>query len=525
MELDAQFQLLEQAKGDRALLALATISISHADRSPAEIAALQEALVRAAIPHWFDRQLLDVTSGMAIEQPTWELLTALPLIETFPKHGDQARNVHEASRLALRRHLAVARPEDFRQTSAALAAHFATVPTPTGELEHLYHLLSADPLAGHVTLENLAGQWADIAGHEERTSLSAMLRELLHTEMLTGTSQVRARLIVAEHEFALTGGADLQDAVEELLSDAKALGDARLISSCTSLVGDVAESRGRIDIARQCFAEAVAILRAVVASEPTNLLAKQELIAVLSRVGALQAPVDSSATADEIVELTLQITHDDPLSTLNRKYLAVGYGWQAAAALGRGDALVSAQLQQRSKEIYLGLLSEEPGNTVWSSGLSGTLSALAETELNAGAYDSAGQLASEALAVCQALAERDPTNVDWQIALAGTCNLVGRIFFQQDELGHALLAFEQAASINEHLCENDPTSPFRRRDLAVSLECLAAHAEEMGNQREALRLYGVAATHLSQLAEADPTNVNWRADLDYAVAAVQRLRS
>src|SRR5262245_694235 len=101
MELEDTLSRLRAAEGDPQKLTLATVDIVLAAHEPG----LRAVLETAAVPHWFDASILSAL--LETDQTTaarWvEQLQRLPMVETFPAHD--AWNVHEATRLALRRRL------------------------------------------------------------------------------------------------------------------------------------------------------------------------------------------------------------------------------------------------------------------------------------------------------------------------------------------------------------------------------------------------------------------------------------
>ena len=79
-------------------------------------------------------------------------------------------NVHEASRLALRKRMAIDEEARFRTLSVRAAAQFAEDPSPAGRVEWVYHLLCGDPKYGAAELESLDRHWVSCARPEDRYS-------------------------------------------------------------------------------------------------------------------------------------------------------------------------------------------------------------------------------------------------------------------------------------------------------------------------------------------------------------------
>lgn len=112
MDFDEQIRLLQAAQGDPQKLALATLDILLTSYP----SALRRAFEAAAIPHWFDERLLAdlLDDDLRGDSHRWfEAVVALPAVEPFPAR--QGYNVHEATRLGLRRRLYAESPERFRE--------------------------------------------------------------------------------------------------------------------------------------------------------------------------------------------------------------------------------------------------------------------------------------------------------------------------------------------------------------------------------------------------------------------------
>ena len=235
-----QLQIIRDAHGDPALLALATVDLIFPDIPDTERNALRSALEAAAVPHWCDAAILAelIDDPGSLNPGQWARLKALPVVESFPARGADAGNVHEASRLAIRKRLAETQRTRFIELSARSARVFEADTRPIGRIEWIYHLLVADPERGAAELEDLDRAWSGTARHEDLAALSAVLTELDTSQMLRGKPLVRARLVVAQRRADLTGAASLGGLANQLLQAAEAIDDARLIGDAYSLVGE-----------------------------------------------------------------------------------------------------------------------------------------------------------------------------------------------------------------------------------------------------------------------------------------------
>ena len=168
MDLAEKIRVLEAAQGDPAKLALATIELAYPELPESEREALSQSLEAAAIPHWCDESIL----AALLEIPSQEsanrlaLLSRLSVMEPFRARGADTLNVHEASRIALRKRMAAAVEDQnrFRALSGRVAAHFASDLTAAGRIEWIYHLLCSEAERGATDWRSLiaTGQAAHV---------------------------------------------------------------------------------------------------------------------------------------------------------------------------------------------------------------------------------------------------------------------------------------------------------------------------------------------------------------------------
>ena len=135
-----QLSVLEAAHGDPAKLALATVDLAYPSLPDAERFALKQSLEAAAIPHWYDETILTALLEIPKQESAvhFARLRGLRVAEPFPARGDNAMNVHEASRRALRKRMFADEEARFRTLSRRAAAHFAEHPASAGRVEWIY---------------------------------------------------------------------------------------------------------------------------------------------------------------------------------------------------------------------------------------------------------------------------------------------------------------------------------------------------------------------------------------------------
>ena len=318
---------------------------------------MRSALEAAAVPHWCDAailaELIDDSGSPSHSQ--WARLKKLPVVEPFPARGADAGNVHETSRLAIRKRLAEKQQTRFIEFSTRSARVFEADTRPIGRIEWIYHLLAADPERGAAELEDLDRAWSGTARHEDLAALSAALTELDSAQMLRGKPLVRARLVVAQHRANLAGAASLGDLANQLLQAAKAIDDARLIGDAYSLVGEVAQARGDLAAAEQAYTQELAISERLAALDPANTGWQRELARAYGGVGDVAQARGDLAAAEQAFTQYLAISERlaalDPANTGWQRWLAVAYRRVGDVAQARGDLAAAEQAFTQSLAI------------------------------------------------------------------------------------------------------------------------------------------------------------------------------
>jgi hypothetical protein len=175
MTFDEIIGRLRRAEGDPEQLILTTVDTMLAASNQPR---LREALEAASIPHWCDArilaQLLDTNTGEAAELE--QRLLHLPMVEPFPAR--QGWNVHESTRLALRRKIHNDHPTRFRALSASAAACWSEDDSVIPRVEAIYHRLSSEPEQGANELERTYWKWQRSGRQETIQALGTMLEEL-----------------------------------------------------------------------------------------------------------------------------------------------------------------------------------------------------------------------------------------------------------------------------------------------------------------------------------------------------------
>lgn len=249
MDFEEQLRILEAARGNPALLALATIDFAHAGVAETDRRAVKDALIAAAVPHWCGPEMLAALLDVPVDDADRLLAALEPLtvVEPFPARGAKACNVHETARLALREHLRTTDPARWVLYSTRARDHALADASPHARIEALFHRFAIDQSAAAADCEKLDRELAGQGRPEIRHGLAVALRELTRAGWLRGTAQIEALLAPLEVRAWREETAQLEDETRAALDLARAAAYDSGISRALCLLSDTLAAKGRLD--------------------------------------------------------------------------------------------------------------------------------------------------------------------------------------------------------------------------------------------------------------------------------------
>jgi tetratricopeptide (TPR) repeat protein len=204
------------------------LQISLQTRTPE----IQEAVWAAALPHWFNEEILAAILKVDIgkAEDLLETLKTLSFMEVFPGKG---WNIHERARKLFLHHLWKLNRAHFQELSQRAGAYCSQLmeDNPVWRLEYIYHILIADPMLGSSELAEVGCKWlqAPNFAYDRVETLVRFVREHADAERLEYLAQgwmllLEARLdnIHSRPQIALEKLlqiSDLQKLERELLAD------------------------------------------------------------------------------------------------------------------------------------------------------------------------------------------------------------------------------------------------------------------------------------------------------------------
>jgi tetratricopeptide (TPR) repeat protein len=375
MDITEQLRILQEAQGDPTKLVLASIDIVYPALLESEREILKDALKAAAISHWCDEAIL--ATLLEVPQSEAEILLDrlrnLNVVESFLARGANAVNVHEATRLALRKQMASDQQIFFRTLTTRAQAYFETDKSPAGQIEWIYHFLIADPNKGATACEALDRQWTYQSHPEDRYALALALKELETGEFLVGRARIEALLCIGETRSYRGETAQLESFAQEILVQAQRDNYAFGAARANSLLGNCFQAQGQLDEAKVAFDETLRISRQLAEQDPSNVVWQRSLAVAYSRTGdVLQAQgqlVEAKEAFDEYLRISRQLAEQDPSNAVWQRGLAVAYSKTGDVLQAQGLFVEARAVYDECLRIFRQLAEQDPSNAVWQRGL------------------------------------------------------------------------------------------------------------------------------------------------------------
>ena len=516
MDLTEQLRVLDAAKGDPAKLALATVDLAYPTLEETERAALRQSLEAAAIPHWCDETILASLLEIPLDESAARLssLNKLTVLEPFRARGENAVNVHEATRLALRQAMATNSLERFRTLSSRMVALFANDLTPAGRIEWIYHFLCGEPDRGATELAKLFREWTRIANLEDRYALGAALAELEKTRLVEGRARVWTVLYIASLRVDRGEASQLASVGTLALQLAKAANDEPAEADAQCLLGDALRAQGKLVEARAAFDVFQELCIRLAEKDPTNDDRQSDLAVAYNRVGGVLEAQGRLAEAYEAFVKSLTILRNlaerEPSNAGRRRDLATGQGRIGDILQAQGKLPEAQEAFGKCLSMCQQLVDLNPNNAEWQQLLATAHSQVGDVLMDQNKLEEAQKQYQDYLAISRRLVDLEPTNGGWQLDLAVAQSRVGDVLQVQGKIPEAQAACVEYLSISRRLAEQDPTNANTRDHLAVAHGRIGVLSEAEGKLDEAQVEYEEYLSISRQLVALDPTSAGWQ---------------
>ena len=523
MDIEQALHQLKQAQGDPQALTIATARIVCARSHPK----LFEILEAAAIPHWFNAEILAaLLQTDTVTAADWlKRLIRLPMVETFSAR--QAWNVHETTRLALRSTLVKNNLERFRTITRLAANHFSGA-EDAQQIEHIYHRLAGSETGADKQLHDIYNQWLHAGRYDALQSLALLLEELLHSKLISGGLLARTLVVlgwIRESRILLTHADSLARQAVALFVDA---GDKSGEADAREWLGRTLQSKGKLADALREFQRQMDIMRILTEQDPDNTGWLRGLSVSHNNVGGvLQTQGNLAGALKEFqayLDIMRRLTERDPDNTDWLPVLSIAHNNVGWVLKDQGNLAEALREFQSSMDIRQVLTEHDPENTGWLRDLSVSYNNLGWVLQNQGNLAEALEEFQSDMDIMRRLTERDTDNTGWLRDLSIAHNNVGRVMQNQGNLAEALEEFQSGMDIMRRLTERDPDNTDWLRDLSMSHYLMASILETLGRLLETLAEREADLGIAERLARLDPTNRQWQKDLKASQEVLEALK-
>ena len=524
---DELIRRVEAAKGDTlAQAAVAAESVLEVGPEPERLA-LRRAVDGAALLHWFDGCLLSQVLGISGKDADLRYgdLKRLPFVEQYRLPSHELCNVHEATRLGWRMHLAKNAPDVFRELSAAASTYFGKDLSIRSKTECVYHLLSADPEAGATELRTLNEDWIDTAPDGHR-ALAAVVRELEETGLVQGHARVWVLLVIATNHISRGEMERLEALAREIqelaleTSDPRAEADAYLLlSEALQAHGDLADSEAAVEAA-------LAICRRWAVMDPQNWGWQRKLVEAQVRNGDVleaRGELDKALDAlNEALEIARRLSTLDETNPSRQRGLAVALNRVGNVLELQGRLPEAHERLAEGASVNRRLVEAEPGNSLFQREYATAQMRYGDLLVAQNRLEEGQAALAIAFDISKRLAEQDPTNSALQFDLAAAHNRIGNVLEVRGKLSEAQQSFRQYLAISRHLLAQEPTNMVWQREVAVADNRMGAVLQAQGKLTDAERARRQSLEIVRRLAAAN-SNATSMHDLGLVARGLARL--
>lgn len=417
--------------------------------------ALREAVWAAAVPHWFDRELLGALLGAPVAEEVFEALLGLSFVEPYPGRGHA---IHERTRGVLLARLWKREPERYRALSRRAAAY--TAERGEGDewrIETIYHRLVGEPERGEKELISSGWEWQNSPNFAYDTveALARAAREHLDGGRLGDRGAAWTlfweALIDRVHSRFREAKAKLQRMPLEPKKD------PYTAACCIRSLGDAHLRLSEVEAARSRYEEALPLYRSL-----GDQLGEANCLWSLGDVGFRLSEMEMARSRYEEA-LPLYRSHGDQLGEANCLISLGDVHFRLDGVEGARSCYEAALLLNRSIDSRLGEAN--------------CLGALGELHFQSAEYGEAGRRIEQAREIYESIGA--------QIGQADSLRLLGALSLQSGDYPRAREQLKDALARFE-----DIEAP---EGIAECWEGFAALHEAEGQPEQAAEAWGRAA--------------------------------
>jgi tetratricopeptide (TPR) repeat protein len=566
VKLEQQIETLRAAQGDPLRLATVDVDLAHGEWPESQRERLRDALVLASIPHWFDTNVLvaladEDSAAASLKQE----LEALHCVERFVGRGPSAWNVDQGTRRAIRQALAQTQPDRFVVLSTRAVAHFSADASLSSRVEHIYHLLVADPDRGATACTTLCVNLSLESPPEHDRAIALALAELLESGVLRGRARAAAQLLVLTEQLERGEGAGQHDLAADVRAQFEGSEEPLDLVLAIDLQGQMALGQADRASALQFFGDALTRLEAIVAERPHDTLSLHMLAVAHTRLGDVEqafAPATAVEHFSAAVTALLRWAEAEPDARGLKREQAVALARRADVLMVLPGRLAEAGAdQQRALEMLEALARADPANANrrrdaavqlqrvgdiavaeerlpqalesyeaavrvvrdlvesdgsrlrWQNDLASLLLSVGDVLEKLERFDAAEVVLQEALALCRHTTSLQPAGTKWGAGLGAALAALGSLAKRRGRLDAALGLFESWRAAAQSALQSRADDADARRDQAIACNSIGRIRADMGDTADAANYFAEAVRLMEGLVAEQPGHAGWQQDL------------
>ncbi len=521
MDFAEQLRILQGARNNPALLALAMVDLAHHALPAAERARVKDALLAAAMPHWCDPDYLATLLETTPEEGHRLLshLRALTVVEPFRARGEHAVNVHEATRLALRDHLRTTDAARWKALSNRAMAHVHQGTQAHFRIEALYHFFAVDQHAAATACEALDREFTNTGGPEARHALALALSELAAAGWLTGAAKIEALLASLEHRDSRGETAQLEREARNVLALARRTSHPSYrVVRAQVMLGSVFMAKGRRAAALTAYGKGLAITKRLIKTDPSNANWKRDLAVIHVKISDI-ATADGHHTAAlaayrKALAIFKQLAAIDPSNLDLQDNLAFAHSRVGDIVRAQGHRAAALVAYRKALVIFKDLAASDRSNLFRQNSLAYAHGRIGDIYKVQGRHSAALAAYRKALAIGNRIDKTDPSNVYLKDELAYTHSRIGDIARAQSRRNAALAAYHKARAIFELYTVTYPYDSKWQRELALTHNNLGQVFKSMGDHESAESSFRAAVATMKQAISMSPGKTSFKQELD-----------
>lgn len=274
---------------------------------------------------------------------------------------------------------------------------------------------------------------------------------------------------------------------------------------------------GDLPGALESHRKAAALREALVASDPSNLDYRRELLDSYWYIATLLGVKGDSTRELEMISEQLpmrrQLAAAEKTDFLDRYNLAATHVYIGRLLMEMGDVQGALDNQQEALKIREAIAAEDPNTARARRALTISYEYLGLATDAAGDTKGALELQRRGLEMRESLVAADPLNIDLRLMLNESHRYVGDVLLKLGDVEQAAAHYRKQLTLNQEMVAADPANAQFRRNQAVALIKIGDVEARIGKPASALSSYNEALRIREQLSSDAPQDIYIQRDL------------